>query len=279
VTLRNSQEDKYLLTAGEFARLANTSKRTIHWYDKKDLLKPVKTGDNNYRYYHPNQIINFQLIYLMRSLNFSLEDVGSYLENKDNWQELFKDKRKAIKDQLKNLRNKLLNIEDYYQNLNKNGTLIDPEIKQVPKFDIYFIEKQGPYTKIKKYDQELASKFESIPAKTSFLTLFKESEYNPKNAKMVIGAVYSPKMKLKLETEKEVKKMTIPSYKALAYSHYGQGTSLSLMWMELEKYARLNNLQPDDKFPFYDLEFYHPSKNPRITNPDNITYEIHLPVK
>lgn len=279
MTLRNSQEADQLITVGEFAKLANTSKRTLHWYDKKGLLKPAYIDTNNYRYYHPNQVIDFQVIYLMRSLNFSLDDIGNYLEDEKNWQDLFKHKEKDIKAELQKFQNKLLDIQSYYQSLDKNGTLIDPEIKNVSSFDIYYLKRQGPYAKIQEYDQELASKFRSIPSQTDFVTLFKESEYNPRNAEMVIGAVFDIQMKLKKEAEDEVRKMTIPEYKALTYKHYGLGTYLSLMWKQLEKYAKSNGFKQDKSFPFYDLEFYRPREDKRISNEDDVIFEIHLPIE
>jgi DNA-binding transcriptional MerR regulator len=37
---------KDYITAGEFARLACTTKRTILWYDQKGILKPTKIGES-----------------------------------------------------------------------------------------------------------------------------------------------------------------------------------------------------------------------------------------
>ena len=69
-----------LLTAGEFARLARTTKRTIHWYCQKGILKPKMLDGSKYRYFAPEQIIDFQVILLLRRLNFSVEEVKKYLQ-------------------------------------------------------------------------------------------------------------------------------------------------------------------------------------------------------
>ena len=39
------------ITAGVLARLASTTKRTIHFYDEKGVLKPIKTNRSKYRLY------------------------------------------------------------------------------------------------------------------------------------------------------------------------------------------------------------------------------------
>jgi hypothetical protein len=51
------------------------------------------------------------------------------------------------------------------------------------------------------------------------------------------------------------------------------------MWKQLEKYARLNEFEQDENFPFYDLEFYRPRDDKRISNQDGVIFEIHLPIK
>ena len=54
-----------LITAGEFAKLAGTTKRTIHFYDEKGVLKPIKINKSNYRLYDERQILDYQMILLL----------------------------------------------------------------------------------------------------------------------------------------------------------------------------------------------------------------------
>jgi len=45
-------EEKKIYTAGELGRLTGVSARTIRFYDKKALLKPVGYSDSGYRLYN-----------------------------------------------------------------------------------------------------------------------------------------------------------------------------------------------------------------------------------
>ncbi len=69
-------KEKALYTTGEFAKRANTSVRTIRYYDSKGLLKPSVVSDANYRYYTDNDFAKLQRILVLRSLGFSLEDIA-----------------------------------------------------------------------------------------------------------------------------------------------------------------------------------------------------------
>ncbi|RJQ24430.1 MerR family transcriptional regulator, partial [Candidatus Parcubacteria bacterium] len=52
--------EEKLLTAGEFAKLARTTKRTVVWYGREGILPPFKIGENGYKYYKAHQILDFQ---------------------------------------------------------------------------------------------------------------------------------------------------------------------------------------------------------------------------
>ena len=42
-------------TVNQLSKLTGVSIRTLHWYDKVDLLKPAYYGENGYRYYDLSQ--------------------------------------------------------------------------------------------------------------------------------------------------------------------------------------------------------------------------------
>ena len=49
-------KDEILYTAGEIAKIAGVSLRTIRFYDVKGLLKPVSYSDAGYRYYNQESL-------------------------------------------------------------------------------------------------------------------------------------------------------------------------------------------------------------------------------
>lgn len=49
--------EQKLYTAGELAKLAGVSLRTIRFYDVKGLLKPVSYSEAGYRYYNQDSVM------------------------------------------------------------------------------------------------------------------------------------------------------------------------------------------------------------------------------
>lgn len=266
-----------MITAGQFAKLARTTKRTVTWYDEKGLLKPAIVENNGYRYYQPHQIIDFQVILLLRKLGFSIEEIKEYLAKNNSLKDLFQLKEKAVKEQIRELQKSLTSITGYYESLEEYGTLVSPEIKEVKPFAIYYLEKEGQYAKIKEYAQELKSYFAKIPQNAVYLTIF-FGGYEPAKAKMKIGVIAQDNMQLKRKAENIVKKETIPTFKSLVYTHNGSGTLVSLLWQELAKYRQQKGLAQDMSLPFLDMEFYRQTSLNKPMEEDNMFFELYLPI-
>ena len=66
---------KELYTAGEIARIAGVSLRTIRYYDTKGLLPPVSHSESGYRCYDKSSIVLLQRILMLKYLGFSLEQI------------------------------------------------------------------------------------------------------------------------------------------------------------------------------------------------------------
>lgn len=74
--------EEKLYTAGEIARIAGVSLRTIRFYDTKGLLKPVSYSDAGYRYYDQGSILVLQRILMLKYLGFSLQEIEEMLKVK-----------------------------------------------------------------------------------------------------------------------------------------------------------------------------------------------------
>ena len=68
-------QGKELYSTGEFAKKANVSIRTIHFYEKKGLIRPLKIAENGYRYYGEQEFARLQRILTLKILGFSLEEI------------------------------------------------------------------------------------------------------------------------------------------------------------------------------------------------------------
>ncbi len=262
-----------LITAGELAKLASTTKRTILFYDEKGVLKPVKVNSANYRYYLESQILDFQRILLLSTLGVSLDEMKKYLRKNGDLAKLFDDKKELIEKDIRLLEFNLQNLNKFQANLNANGTMVNPEIKVISPFDLYFIEKEGSYAKIGQYCDELSKMFDNKGKSFTTLAIFEEQGYRPKKSRIKIGALATKGMKVKEEFKNNVKYMKFDPGKVLTYTHNGSGSLLSLFWKELEKYATINNLKVRVKIP--DFEIY------RKVNTDTTKqfFKIYLPIE
>ncbi|MDO8503604.1 MAG: MerR family transcriptional regulator [bacterium] len=267
------------VTVGQFAKLAGTTKRTVLWYEERGILHPYKQNSKGYRFYKPEQIIDFQVILLLKKLNFSLEEIKNYLKKNSSLESLFKQKREVIENEVKRLQKSLNNIDSYYSNIGSNRTLVNPTVKKVPSFEVYYIQKEGSYSKIYSYCMELRSYFEKLPEKAVFLVLFEEEEYKPRESKFKVAVMKTKGTELKEEHKHAVKEMAVPSYKALSYVHEGTPDLLSLHWKELEKYARLNAYKQNLSLPFVDVEFYLKTALNGYADVDDMVSELNLPIK
>ncbi|AKM79119.1 MAG: hypothetical protein UX85_C0003G0084 [Candidatus Beckwithbacteria bacterium GW2011_GWB1_47_15] len=261
-----------LITTGELAKLASTTKRTIHFYDEKGVLKPVKINQSNYRLYQERQVLDYQMILLLSTLGISLEEIKRYLKNKGNLSNLFSEKKHLIKNEIERLKFSLNNIEQYLSNLQSNGTLVDPEIKTIDPFEVYYINKVGPYAKIDSYCQELSKMFTNKRNNFITLSIFEDQGYRPKESRIKICAFANEGVKVKNEFKSIVKRMTFSPGKVITYTYRGSGNMLSLFWKELEKYCRLKGYKV--RAGIRDYEVYW-KINP---NPIKQRFEIFLPI-
>ncbi|OGD62043.1 hypothetical protein A2160_00580 [Candidatus Beckwithbacteria bacterium RBG_13_42_9] len=263
---------KYL-TAGELAKLASTTKRTIHFYDEKGVLKPVKISGSKYRLYQERQVLDYQMILLLSTLGVSLAEIKSHLKRKGDLAVLFNSKKNLIKNEIERLQFSLNSLNQYLANLQNNGTMVNPQIKVVDPFKVYYLEKMGPYAKIGDYCQTLGEMFAKKSQKFITLAIFEDQGYRPKESHLKIGVLAQTGMQIKAEYNKIVKQMTFNPGKVIAYTYHGGGEMLSLFWKELEKYCRLKGYKVRTNTPDYEI-YWEVSANPIKQR-----FEIFLPIK
>lgn len=69
-----------LYTAGELAKIAGVSSRTIRFYDEKGIMKPKSYSEEDYRLYDTNSLIVLQQILMLKYVGFSLEEIGELIK-------------------------------------------------------------------------------------------------------------------------------------------------------------------------------------------------------
>ena len=70
-------------TVKTLAQLAGVTPRTLRWYDKEGLLKPLRITDAGYRIYGPEQVDRLQMILFYRELGVELSAIRSILSDPD----------------------------------------------------------------------------------------------------------------------------------------------------------------------------------------------------
>ena len=73
-----------LFSAGELARMAGVSLRTIRFYDIKGLLCPVAYSESGYRLYNQQSFAILQHILMLKYLGFSLQQISDVIANKED---------------------------------------------------------------------------------------------------------------------------------------------------------------------------------------------------
>ncbi len=64
----------------DVAKLSGVSIRTLHHYDKIDLLKPFNRTEAGYRYYGAKELLRLQQILFYKELDFSLKEIRQLLD-------------------------------------------------------------------------------------------------------------------------------------------------------------------------------------------------------
>src|SRR5512140_757626 len=72
-----------MYTVKQLSKLAGVTPRTLHHYDEIGLLKPSRVGENGYRYYGEESVLQLQQILLYRELDLPLEDIKRILGRRD----------------------------------------------------------------------------------------------------------------------------------------------------------------------------------------------------
>ena len=67
------------MNINELERLTGITKQNIRFYEKKELLHPVRNSVNNYREYTEEDLVTLKMIKILRKLDFSLEDIRRIL--------------------------------------------------------------------------------------------------------------------------------------------------------------------------------------------------------
>lgn len=175
-----------MLKISDMANLANTTRRTLIFYDEEGIFKPDKRTEAGYRYYNYDQLYDLMFILGLRSLDIPLEEIKKIETQSANVPEfqLIDAEAKIDKkiNELAKIKKVLCKkIED--QSTTDESALYQPEIKQRPEIGFWCSRQSISCTKeevaqlFSEFYKQLGSLAVMDTTKSGFLT--KLSVENP----------------------------------------------------------------------------------------------------
>lgn len=114
------KNEEIFYTAGEFAKKAGVTIRTIRYYDKIGVLKPSKYTESGYRLYSEKEFVTLQKILTFKFLGFSLEDIKKFINNENNLENL----KVSLGDQKKLIENKIIGMKSILKSVVETEEMI-----------------------------------------------------------------------------------------------------------------------------------------------------------
>ena len=95
---------------GDFSKIVDIPVRTLRFYAQYGVLQPSEIDEfTGYRYYSDENIIECELIKLLKSLDFTLEEITLYKNSLNN--EIIEKKKKELEERMYLLRLKYKRLE------------------------------------------------------------------------------------------------------------------------------------------------------------------------
>lgn len=107
---------------GEFSKIVDIPVRTLRYYDEYGILKPSEVDNfTGYRYYNDENILECHLIKLLKSLDFTLEEIAKYKDCLN--EEIINKKKKEIEERIYLLKLKYKQLLLMEEELKNNNSL------------------------------------------------------------------------------------------------------------------------------------------------------------
>ena len=105
---------------GEFSKIVDIPVRTLRYYDEFGVLQPSEIDDfTGYRYYNQENVLECELIKLLKSLDFTLEEIILYKDCID--EEILEKKKKELEERMFLLKKKYERLNRMQEDIRKNA--------------------------------------------------------------------------------------------------------------------------------------------------------------
>ena len=122
---------------GELAKIFNITKEGIRYYEKAEILEPVRDEENGYRYYSLFDFQKLAAVKKFQNINFSLEEIKDvYSSQKEDLLKIYERKLKEIKNEVY-IKEKITEIVTEQIEIIKNVEELVKNYKIIEKKEFY----------------------------------------------------------------------------------------------------------------------------------------------
>ena len=140
-------------TVQQLAKLSGVSKRTLHYYDEIDLLKPKTIRSNGYRIYGSEEVTRLQQILFFKSFGLSLTEIQTIMAQ--NKAVIYQ----ALQSQQFKLIQQKISLEQQIQALSQTLQEYQGEITMTDQEKFNYFKQQKLAENEEKYGQEIREKY------------------------------------------------------------------------------------------------------------------------
>lgn len=220
----------------QLSKIAGVSVRTLHVYDKLNLLKPMIRTEAKYRYYGHDELLKLQQILFYKELGFPLKSILEILDDPEfNIVQALESHKASLKQKQANISVLIDTIDKTIIHLKKGEKMLKPE-------ELYegFSQEQA-----EEYRKEAIHKYgdESVSRSEKHLQSLKKEDFD--NLKQKAKQVYDDLFSIRFENPESEKVQTLIAqhYKVIR-QFWGSANSTD---KQADAYAGLADLYLNDE--------------------------------
>lgn len=181
-----------MLSIGNFSKICQASVKTLHHYDKIELMKPVFIDEQTgYRYYSEDQIGSMLLIQRLKRYGFTLQQIREFLACEDR-KALFKmleQQKRLLRETIEQTALVIREMESHLTEFERSGNIMgyqnnyEMQLKNTEDMNIFSIRQAMGVADYGRYYGQL---FEQIGKKHltptgKVMSIHHSSEFNPES--------------------------------------------------------------------------------------------------
>lgn len=187
-----------MISIGQFSKICAVSVKTLRYYDKIGLLKPIEVDKwINYRYYDESQLKHMLIINRLKRYGLSLTEIKSFLDS-DNKRALFSKLKQCaenIKAEINHKEMLFKEINSIIENFERTGEIMDYQsnykvsVSESEKIFIISSRQRMSVDEFGKYYGRLFEKAskENIKPKGIVLAVYHDKEWNENDSDIEVG--------------------------------------------------------------------------------------------